>query len=556
MSTTSLAKTRESRQRALWARTAQVAGRLNRAQAELVDIAAELVEDGYWGDGGFRTPEHYLVVRAGLSPAHARDVVAIARRRTELVEASSALGAGELSLDQVAVLAHGVPTTHQASATALAREATVPQLRRAVARHAFPAPVVTGGGEGATADGGAAAGGGADTSGPACDVVADGEAAAGERQSAALAATSGPDPMSQSEQRACAKPELSMSYDADGRFQLRYSAPATVGALVEQAVREAKDALFLRSRGARGDLDDAAGGQASAAQAAGGAPGALRREGAAPDGDAGLPTYADALEEMAVRSLATVTSSSRMAHYRVYLHLDTDGAWVSGGHAIPLRLLGRFVSDGVVQPVWETEGKPVSVGRAMRILPDRARRLVMDRDRGCRFPGCTATRFVEVHHLDAWADGGRTDLDNQVSLCTAHHDGIDRGDHVIAGDPTCPDGLVVTNRYGLPVRPPRPAETAAPPGGDPPLGESAYRPPSGGPVRWAELELLPDEASRGGVARPQGAGTAHVRAPGDPGVVLAPRPSAAELAARVQREWEDAVAASRDPLVRDSFRRT
>src|SRR5689334_14186195 len=138
MSTTPLAQTRHRRQQELWARTAAVAGRLNRAQAELVDIAAELIDDRHWGDGGFKTPAHYLVVRAGLSPAHAADVVAVARRRAELVDASAALDAGELSLDQVAVIAHGVPAGYQASVTALAREATVPQLRRAVSRHAFP----------------------------------------------------------------------------------------------------------------------------------------------------------------------------------------------------------------------------------------------------------------------------------------------------------------------------------------------------------------------------------------------------------------------------------
>lgn len=499
MSTTPLARAREARQRALWTRMAQVAGRLNRAQAELVDVAAELVDDGLWGDGGFSSPEHYLVVRAGLSPAHAREVVAIARRRGELVEASSALGAGELSLDQVAVLAHGVPATHQASATALAREATVPQLRRAVARHAFPA---------------ATAGDGAD---PA-------DAVAGPGAEDPVTVVREVDPMSPAEKRACARPELSMSYDADGRFQLRYSAPATVGALVEQAVREAKDALFLR----RGDTK-------------GGAIGVERPH----DPGAGLPTYADALEEMAVRSLASVESSSRAAHYRVYLHLDTKGAWVTGGHAIPLRLLGRFVSDGVVQPVWETEGRPVSVGRAMRILPERSRRLVVDRDRGCRFPGCTSTRFVEVHHLDAWADGGRTDLDNQVSLCTVHHDGIDRGDHVIAGDPSRPDGLVVTNRYGLPVRPPRPAETAPPPGGDPPGPEDCFRPPSGGPVRWSDLEIAPD-AQRPAERRPS------PRCVSSPAQDLA---SPEELTARLLQEWQDEVAASCDSLVRDSFRR-
>lgn len=437
MSTTPLAQARETRQRALWEQTAVVAGRLNRAHAELVEIAAELVEDGHWGDGGFKSPEHYLVVRAGLSPQRAREVVRVARRRRELTEAATALDAGELSLDQVAVVAT-VPTAYQASVTGLARDLTVPQLRRVVARHAFAQP---------------------------------GSSTVGDADGAAAPPRAGSEAPSEAERRACAKPELSMGYDADGRFQLRYSAPATIGALVEQAVREAKDALF----GRRQDQQTA---------------------GTVADGS-GMPTYADALEEIAHRSLASVTSSSRRARYRVYLHLDTAGAWVNGGHAIPLRLLGRFISDGTVQPVWETEGRPVSVGRAMRILPDRTRRLIEDRDRGCRFPGCTSTGFVEVHHLEAWADGGATDEGNQVSLCTVHHDGIDRGDYTLTGDPTRPDGLVATNRYGIPIRPPGPDDTAPPPGGDPLPPPGTYRPPTGEALP-RDLEVPPDA----GVPRP------------------------------------------------------
>ena len=142
-----------ARNRALWDRTAAVAGRLNRAQAELVDLIDEVMAGGHWGEGGFTSPEHYLVVRAGLSHAHASDIVAVARRRSELTDAATALAAGELSLDQVAVLARHVPATHQKSLTRFAREATVPQLRRAVTRHAFPAdpaPADAGDGDGTT----------------------------------------------------------------------------------------------------------------------------------------------------------------------------------------------------------------------------------------------------------------------------------------------------------------------------------------------------------------------------------------------------------------------
>ena len=105
------------------------------------------------------------------------------------------------------------------------------------------------------------------------------------------------------EQRACARADLSMSYDSDGRFQLRYSAPATIGALVEQAVKEAKDALFLRRR----DTNTASTSDSATVTGSEPVPATSRD---AQDPRAGLPTYADALEEMATRSLATVTSTS------------------------------------------------------------------------------------------------------------------------------------------------------------------------------------------------------------------------------------------------------
>jgi hypothetical protein len=156
--------------------------------------------------------------------------------------------------------------------------------------------------------------------------------------------------------------------------------------------------------------------------------------------------------------------------------------------------VARFLTDGVLQPVWETDGRPVSVGRSMRILPARSRRLIEDRDRGCRFPGCTATRFVEIHHLEEWAQGGATDVDNQLSLCPFHHDAVGRGDFTISGDPSRPDGLVVVNRFGHPLRPPLPDALAPPDAGSGvhPPGPPSYRPPTGEPARWSDIEVLSD----------------------------------------------------------------
>jgi hypothetical protein len=43
------------------------------------------------------------------------------------------------------------------------------------------------------------------------------------------------------------------------------------------------------------------------------------------------------------------------------------------------------------------------------------------RDRGCRFPGCTNSFNVDGHHIEHWANGGETSLENLVQLCRHHH---------------------------------------------------------------------------------------------------------------------------------------
>ena len=45
----------------------------------------------------------------------------------------------------------------------------------------------------------------------------------------------------------------------------------------------------------------------------------------------------------------------------------------------------------------------------------------------CAAPGCTHTRFIEMHHIEDWADGGHTDLDNLLPLCSACHSLVSEG---------------------------------------------------------------------------------------------------------------------------------
>jgi hypothetical protein len=48
-------------------------------------------------------------------------------------------------------------------------------------------------------------------------------------------------------------------------------------------------------------------------------------------------------------------------------------------------------------------------------------RQIRHRDRECRFPGCGSRRFTEAHHIVWWRDGGRTNLENLVLICSFHH---------------------------------------------------------------------------------------------------------------------------------------
>jgi hypothetical protein len=65
--------------------------------------------------------------------------------------------------------------------------------------------------------------------------------------------------------------------------------------------------------------------------------------------------------------------------------------------------------------------EPLSIGRKSRIWTPAMRRAILARDRHCRFPGCDATRHLDIHHRVHWVDGGETSVNNGISLYRAHH---------------------------------------------------------------------------------------------------------------------------------------
>jgi hypothetical protein len=69
----------------------------------------------------------------------------------------------------------------------------------------------------------------------------------------------------------------------------------------------------------------------------------------------------------------------------------------------------------------DSAGKLLDLGRRRRRPNAALRRAARERDTcRCRFPGCESRR-VDLHHIQYWSNGGRTKLDNLVSLCKHHH---------------------------------------------------------------------------------------------------------------------------------------
>ena len=198
-------------------------------------------------------------------------------------------------------------------------------------------------------------------------------------------------------------------------------------------------------------------------------------------------TWPEAFVDCFGRSLGAIESVPRRDHYRTWFHFDvtTADTTTTDGWRIPMAIQEHVLCDGIMQPVWERDGVPFSVGRSQRIVPDRTRRIIEKRDRGCRVPGCRAERFVEIHHIVHWLNGGPTDTWNLLSLCPKHHQMHHQGALGISGNADEFDAVVFTdgaNRIRGSGEPTLPTES-------PPTPDKPYEPPLAGRFDWDWIGL-------------------------------------------------------------------
>jgi hypothetical protein len=177
---------------------------------------------------------------------------------------------------------------------------------------------------------------------------------------------------------------------------------------------------------------------------------------------------------------------------------DTGGSGAGGsgaggtpmtwdGTVISTPSLRRLLCDcGVRLTGGDREGRVVGIGRRSRTIPGWLLGQLRWRDQGCRFPGCSRTRWLHGHHITHWADGGPTDLSNIAMTCSRHHRALHEGQWRLHGDAngvlcfTGPRGRTHTTRPAITATQLRPTrrrgrQQASRPS-DPPAGREAQNP--------------------------------------------------------------------------------
>jgi Domain of unknown function (DUF222)/HNH endonuclease len=176
----------------------------------------------------------------------------------------------------------------------------------------------------------------------------------------------------------------------------------------------------------------------------------------------GLPRRVDTVDALLHLVHSALTAApvdvSGSDRYQVVVHVDADvlasapedkqadpvaageaaggRCALNGGPAVSVHTAWRMACDAQVRAmVHDTvTGRPVDVGRAKRLATATQRRLLLERDGGCTFPGCSHTRFLHVHHVVHWLHGGPTDVRNLILLCTAHHRVVHEGGVTVTAD--------------------------------------------------------------------------------------------------------------------------
>ncbi|KHK99601.1 hypothetical protein LK09_03075, partial [Microbacterium mangrovi] len=153
---------------------------------------------------------------------------------------------------------------------------------------------------------------------------------------------------------------------------------------------------------------------------------------------------ADALSTLAKIGLGSENAPAPLATTTVVVRIPLEALTTGAGVAtidgltqpIDAGTARRMAADAEIIPiVLGSKSEVLDYGRSRRLFSKAQRLALVERDGGCA--SCAAPPgMCEVHHLTWWSQGGRTDLDDGILLCTSCHHMVHKHDWDIRIDDT------------------------------------------------------------------------------------------------------------------------
>jgi hypothetical protein len=359
---------------ALVQRADELHAAIGRATRALLSTLIEIDRTGAWQHDGARDATHWVQMRYGVSTWKAHRWLVAASALESLPHLSDALVSGELGMDKVVELARYATPETERGLIAWATSVSPGAIRRRAELESRRSP----------------------------------EAVAAQDDERRL---------------------RWWLTDEGRRMELMAELPAADGAVVAAAIERVADALPEIPGEDRRTSLEARRADALVALCCGGSRFERRGE-LAP----AAPSARAAQERSPERSRARRVRPRIVVHVPIDAFRNGDAAdasraeiHVNGAPSIDAGvidgpILRRLACDAELQALIEDRrGEPLHLGRVRREPTAEIVRVVRQRDRECRFPGCGARRFTEAHHIVWWARGGATDVDNLVLLCGFHH---------------------------------------------------------------------------------------------------------------------------------------
>ena len=366
----------------------ELAAHIHAATYRLLVLIREFDEREGWGGPDLKSCAHWLNWKCGIGLGAAREKVRVAHALRDLPQISSAFRRGSVSFSKVRAMTRIATPDNEEYLLMIARHGTASHVERLVRQFRKVERI---------------------------------EALEAEEQRHDLRS-------------------LDWHVDDDGSYVFRARLTPEQGERVVHAIESAMDEEFRERKDVSAETSD--------------------RPAIAPASEPVSQRRADALERMADGFLGEPGGITGGDRCTVNLHTTPDTLHEEGesaeselesGARVSAETSRRLSCDcGVVHWHEDDQGTALDVGRRTRSIPPAIRRALQRRDQGCGFPGCTAHKYVDAHHITHWADGGETKMDNLVLLCRHHHRLVHEGGYAVR---MMPGGAEFTDPAGRIIDP-------------------------------------------------------------------------------------------------------